>query len=1284
MNQKENLKQIQETLNIHPHHNIGEFTLESEQSGNYKIISKEYDAQTLEEYLQGRINYWPTISEIYNIIIQVIEACVHLEQLNITHRNLNMKSILIQQLRENIVIVKIVDFSSAIIGSFSLSQIVNEPPFQAPKIVEQEKYNSKCDIYSLGIILYQLCFKELNTEELISQKLGCQQNRFAFKDRILNMLMEKMLVRDPIQRFGWNDLKKLEALKPQLIILKNRYLIDKKGPVGKGYQGVLYKTYDLQNLEITYCTKINNQKESFYNEISISALIQQQSLNKKCKNIIQFFEIFKQNHTEYIIMEYCELNLDQYFEEKNYLMTEEEILNLLSSVINGYTHLKGLGIIHRDIKPSNILLKEVDDKIVWKLIDFGCGKLLNQDLTYTNLGSELFKAPEIIENYPYNYQCDIFSLGVVLHYLVFEGQHYFGQQKDDFSLRSYQLSLRDKPFQCQKPYKKFSNNLLHVIDKMLLYNSEERIDWNSLSQEVNLIQNQITNEFQKQFEKDVQINNLDDHEPKEPQNQDKSVWSDNSQSHILFEKGKNLYLENNFQEAIMVLDQSLNLNKNDTQALFFKADSLRMLGCYNEAIEYIDKILQTHQNDVNALLCKADCLKMINNFEDSIYWTDKVLSIDPNHINSLFCKGDCLKRKGLFDSAIYYINKALLINSEHLNSMWCKGEILKLNHQYQEAIIWVDKVLLHDNAHVNSLQCKEQALKIDSQHVNSFWCKAECLRMLKEYQEAIIWSDKALFNDQNHLSSLRCKAESLKMLSKYEEAITWADKALSINSYHINSLYFFEGQHYFGQQKDDFSLRSYQLSLRDKPFQCQKPYKKFSNNLLHVIDKMLLYNSEERIDWNSLSQEVNLIQNQITNEFQKQFEKDVQINNLDDHEPKEPQNQDKSVWSDNSQSHILFEKGKFIKQFRQKFIFGEQFLRGYNADSLRMLGCYNEAIEYIDKILQTHQNDVNALLCKADCLKMINNFEDSIYWTDKVLSIDPNHINSLFCKGDCLKRKGLFDSAIYYINKALLINSEHLNSMWCKGEILKLNHQYQEAIIWVDKVLLHDNAHVNSLQCKEQALKIDSQHVNSFWCKAECLRMLKEYQEAIIWSDKALFNDQNHLSSLRCKAESLKMLSKYEEAITWADKALSINSYHINSLYCKADSLRMLSKYQEAIEYSDRVLSINPNHINALLCKADSLRMLYQYKGAIICLDKILQIDSYHLISLFCKGESLRMLKQYNEALSQYYLILSIDSNHKQSLASIGHSNLQFLRSMPIRLNEFKWRIRRLQQGHFN
>ena len=85
-----------------------------------------------------------------------------------------------------------------------------------------------------------------------------------------------------------------------------------------------------------------------------------------------------------------------------------------------YLHTE-LGIVHRDIKCENLI---IDNQGNIHLIDFGFARRCEQNYLgenqwfLTTCGSPAYVAPEIIENRPYNFLVDIWSMGVVLYAIL--------------------------------------------------------------------------------------------------------------------------------------------------------------------------------------------------------------------------------------------------------------------------------------------------------------------------------------------------------------------------------------------------------------------------------------------------------------------------------------------------------------------------------------------------------------------------------------------------------------------------------------------------------------------------------------------------------------------------------------------------------------------------------------------------------------------------------------------------------------------------------------------------
>ena len=106
----------------------------------------------------------------------------------------------------------------------------------------------------------------------------------------------------------------------------------------------------------------------------------------------------------------------------------EARLKIFSQVCRAVHHAHQKGIIHRDLKPSNVLLSQIDNEVIPKVIDFGIAKAVDQKLTertvYTRfsqlIGTPVYMSPEQTELgvVDVDTRSDVYSLGVLLYELL--------------------------------------------------------------------------------------------------------------------------------------------------------------------------------------------------------------------------------------------------------------------------------------------------------------------------------------------------------------------------------------------------------------------------------------------------------------------------------------------------------------------------------------------------------------------------------------------------------------------------------------------------------------------------------------------------------------------------------------------------------------------------------------------------------------------------------------------------------------------------------------------------
>ncbi len=194
-------------------------------------------------------------------------------------------------------------------------------------------------------------------------------------------------------------------------------------------------------------------------------------------NIIKFRELFfakKPRFTLNIVTDFADGGdlHNKIKSQKGKYFSEKQILDWFTQICLSLKHIHDKKILHRDLKSQNIFLTE--NGIV-KLGDFGIAKCL--ECTYekalTVIGTPYYLSPEIVNNKPYSFKSDIWSMGVLLYEMT--------ALKMPFDATSLPLlSLKIIKGNYNAPPLCFSRELRNLITTLLIVDPNKRPNINEI------------------------------------------------------------------------------------------------------------------------------------------------------------------------------------------------------------------------------------------------------------------------------------------------------------------------------------------------------------------------------------------------------------------------------------------------------------------------------------------------------------------------------------------------------------------------------------------------------------------------------------------------------------------------------------------------------------------------------------------------------------------------------------------------------------------------------------
>ena len=166
-----------------------------------------------------------------NYTIQLKDGMEYLYKQKIIHRDLKPQNILVSDNN----LLKICDFGFAryFENDIMLGTICGSPLYMAPEIMNKKKYNSKVDLWSLGIIIYEMLYGYVpfTGSNVIDLMKNIEKNNLEFDSNFnisnnCKLLISSLLKIDPKERIEWNNFFSNDWFNQNLIEIDENKLLE--------------------------------------------------------------------------------------------------------------------------------------------------------------------------------------------------------------------------------------------------------------------------------------------------------------------------------------------------------------------------------------------------------------------------------------------------------------------------------------------------------------------------------------------------------------------------------------------------------------------------------------------------------------------------------------------------------------------------------------------------------------------------------------------------------------------------------------------------------------------------------------------------------------------------------------------------------------------------------------------------------------------------------------------------------------------------------------------------
>jgi predicted Ser/Thr protein kinase len=237
--------------------------------------------------------------------------------------------------------------------------------------------------------------------------------------------------------------------------------------VGAGSYGAVYRAWD-SDLERDVAIKILHDRFGD-TRLKDKLLKEGRALARiRHDNVVRVIGVEAHEDRVALCMEFVKgQTLDEFVHQQGRLSAREAI-GIGEDLCRALAAVHRAGYIHRDVKAKNVM-RDDTGRVV--LMDFGTGRMADHpSLVGDRAGTPLYMAPEVLDGEPASASSDVYSLGVLLYYLV-TGQYPVDARTID-QLREAHAQRRHRWLSERRPDLQVA--FMQVVEKAIALDVDER------------------------------------------------------------------------------------------------------------------------------------------------------------------------------------------------------------------------------------------------------------------------------------------------------------------------------------------------------------------------------------------------------------------------------------------------------------------------------------------------------------------------------------------------------------------------------------------------------------------------------------------------------------------------------------------------------------------------------------------------------------------------------------------------------------------------------------------